>query len=104
MVTGRTKGMTDRVSGNVVLLAAQRDDADGNPTEEYVLLRVDQYGRLRTTAEAGGAVGRTKGVTYRGTGNVMLAAAQRDDPDGEPTEEYLLLRTDEFGRLRVDES
>ena len=104
MVTSRTKGATDRVKGNVVLLAAQRDDADGNPTEEYCLLRVDQFGRLRTTAEAGGATGQTKGMTLRAVGNVILVAGQRDDPDGEPTEEYLLLRTDEFGRLRVNES
>lgn len=45
--------------------------------------------------------GRTKGVTKRRRAT-MLAAAQRDDPDGNPTEEYLLLRTDEFGRLRVN--
>ncbi len=53
MVTGRTKGMTFRGKGNVVLVAAQLDDADGNPTEEYVLLRADEFGRLRTVG--GGA-------------------------------------------------
>ncbi len=53
MVTGRTKGLTLRGKGNVVLVAAQLDDADGNPTEEYVLLRADEFGRLRTVG--GGA-------------------------------------------------
>ena len=103
VVTGRTKGMTDRVSGNVVIVAAQRDDPDGNPTEEYLFLRVDQFGRLRTTAEAAGTpvAGRTKGLTSRAIGNVTLASAQRDNPDGEPTEQYLLLRSDQFGRLRT---
>ena len=103
VVTGRTKGATDRVTGNAVLVAAQRDDPDGNPTEEYVFLRVDQFGRLRTTSEAAGTpvAGRTKGMTLRGTGRVVLGAAQRDDPDGDPTEQYLLLRADEFGRLRM---
>lgn len=44
--------------------------------------------------------GRTKGVTNRRMATI-LAAAQRDDPDGNPTEEYLLLRGDQFGRTRV---
>lgn len=103
MVTGRTKGMTDRVRGNVVLLAAQRDDGDGNPTEEYLLLRSDEFGRLRLTDETDtvAAAGRTKGATLRVTGDVVLAASQRDDPGGTPTEQYLLLRADENSRLRT---
>ncbi len=103
VVTGRTKGATLRVTGNTVLLAAQRDDPDGNPTNEYILLRVDQFGRLRTTSEAAGTpvAGRTQGMTQRVTGNVVLGSAQRDNPDGEPTEQYLMLRVDEFGRLRM---
>ncbi len=103
MVTGRTKGMTDRVRGNVVLAAAQRDDADGNPTEEYLLLRSDESGQLRVTGEsvAATAVGRSKGMTLRATDNVVLGATQRDDPGGTPTEEYLLLRADQNGLLRT---
>ncbi len=103
VVMGRTKGLTLRAEGNVVIVAAQRDDPDGNPTEEYLFLRVDQFGRLRTTSEAAGTPvsGRTHGMTQRVTGNVVLGSAQRDDPDGNPTEQYLLLRSDEFGRLRM---
>lgn len=56
MVTGRTKGFTLRGKGNVVLVAAQLDDADGNPTEEYVLLRADEFGRLRTVGGGGAGV------------------------------------------------
>lgn len=61
MVTGRTKGLTFRGKGNVVLVAAQLDDADGNPTEEYVLLRADEFGRLRTIDA--GAVATFLGLT-----------------------------------------
>lgn len=52
---GRTKGTSLRGKGDVVLVAAQLDDADGNPTEQYVLLRADEFGRLRTIAVGGGA-------------------------------------------------
>ncbi len=56
MVTGRTKGVTDRAAGNVVFVAAQRDDFDGNPTEEYLLLRATPNGLLRVAdPNAGGA-------------------------------------------------
>jgi hypothetical protein len=103
MVSGRTKGVTDRARGNVFLVAAQRDDGDGNSTEEYLLLRSDEFGRLRLTDETDdvAAAGRTKGATFRVTGDVVLAGSQRDDPDGTPTEQYLLLRADENGRLRT---
>ena len=103
MVTGRTKGMTARAAGNAALLAAQRDDPDGNPTEEYLLLRSDENGSLRLTDEPQlvDAAGQPKGLTLRVTGDVVLAAAQRDDGDGDPTEEYLLLRVDQFGQLRT---
>lgn len=103
MVTGRTKGMTDRVRGNVVLMAAQRDDGDGNPTEGYLLLRSDENGQVRVTGEtvSATAVGRSKGMTLRATGNVVLGATQRDDAGGTPTEEYLLLRANENGLLRT---
>ncbi len=103
MVTGRTKGMTDRVRGNVVLMAAQRDDGAGNPTEEYLLLRSDEFGQIRVTGETVSttAVGRSKGLTLRATDNVVLGATQRDDPGGTPTEQYLLLRANENGLLRT---
>lgn len=103
MVTGRTKGMTLRAKGTVRLLAAQRDDGDGNPTEEYLLLRSDEFGQLRVTGETVSttAVGRSKGMTLRAKGNVVLGATQRDDPGGTPTEEYLLLRANENGLLRT---
>lgn len=103
MVTGRTKGMTYRAVGNVVIPAAQADDADGNPTEEYILLRADEFGRVRFTGESDDipASGRTKGMTLRTTGNVVLGATQRDGPSGTPTEQYLLLRADENGLLRT---
>lgn len=103
MVTGRTKGMTDRVSGNVVLMAAQRDDGDGNPTEQYLLLRSDEFGQVRVTGETVSttAVGRSKGMTLRAKDKAILGAAQRDDPGGTPTEEYLLLRANENGLLRT---
>lgn len=103
MVTGRTKGMTARVKGNVKLFAAQRDDGTGNPTEEYLLLRSDENGVLRVTGETvcTTAVGRSKGMTLRATDNVVLGATQHDDPGGTPTEEYLLLRADQNGLLRT---
>lgn len=103
MVTGRTKAMTFRAKGNARLLAAQRDDPDGNPSEQYLLLRSDEFGQLRVTAETAptAAAGYTKGMTFRVTGNVVLGAAQRDDPGGTPTEQYLLLRADENGLLRT---
>ena len=101
MVTGRTKGVTDRVKGNVVLGAAQHDDGDGNPTEQYLLLRADENGRLRVETGDGVVTGRTKGLTDRAKGRVVLLAAQREDGDGNPTDEYLLLRADENGRLRT---
>lgn len=81
MVTGRTKGMTLRGKGNVVLVAAQLDDADGNPTEQYVFLRADEFGRLRTVDA--GAVATFLGLTdtpasYLGQGllNVRVNAAE----------------------------
>lgn len=103
MVQGRSKGMTYRGKGNVVLVAAQRDDGDGNPTEEYLLLRSDENGSVRVTGETVSttAVGRSKGMTLRATGKVVLGATQRDDPGGTPTEEYLLLRANENGLLRT---
>ncbi len=106
MVTGRTKGVTQRAKGNVILVAAQRDDGDGSPTEEYLILRSDQFGQLEMTSGGAGAMvsGRTKGVTERAVGSVVLVAAQRDDPDGNPTDEYLILRADQFGQLRVIDS
>ena len=45
-IEGSTKGMTFRVSGNVSLIALQRDDGDGNPTEEYLIARSDEHGRI----------------------------------------------------------
>ena len=45
-VEGSTKGMTFRASGNVSLIAVQRDDGDGNPTEEYLIARGDEHGRI----------------------------------------------------------
>ncbi len=81
MVTGRTKGFTLRGKGNVVLVAAQLDDADGNPTEQYVFLRADEFGRLRTIGA--GAVATFLGLTdtpgsYLGQGllNVRVNAAE----------------------------
>lgn len=61
MVTGRSKGVTFRGKGNVVLVAAQLDDPDGNPTEEYVFLRADEFGRLRTIDA--GAIATFLGLT-----------------------------------------
>ena len=102
MVTGRTKRLTDRVKGNVVLGAAQRDDSAGNPTEQYLLLRADENGRLRVISGGDDVVtGRTKGLTDRAVGNVVLLAAQVEDGEGNPTEQYILLRADENGLLRT---
>ncbi len=79
---GRTKGMTLRGKGNVVLVAAQLDDADGNPTEEYVLLRADEFGRLRTIDA--GAVATFLGLTdtpgsYLGQGLLTLRVNAAED-------------------------
>jgi hypothetical protein len=45
-VKGRTKGATLRVKDTSVLIWGQREDADGNPTEEYLIFRVDEHGRV----------------------------------------------------------
>lgn len=45
-VEGRTKGATQRVTGSAVLIFAQREDADGNLTEEYLVVRSDEHGRV----------------------------------------------------------
>lgn len=60
---------------------------------------LDDFGGGTVVVPPPAPTGRTKGVTYRRT--TVLGAAQRDDPDGNPTEEYLLVRTDEFGQVRT---
>lgn len=45
-VIDRTKGATFRVSGDTVLIFGQREDAEGNLTEEYLAFRVDEHGRV----------------------------------------------------------
>ncbi len=68
MVTGRTKGLTYRGKGNVVLVAAQREGADGTPSEEYILLRADEFGRLRTVGSGGGGAGTNDLRMVKGLG------------------------------------
>lgn len=46
MVEGRTKGATARAAGSPALLFGQREDADGEMTQEYLIVRVDEHGRV----------------------------------------------------------
>lgn len=82
---GRTKGMTLRGKGNVVLVAAQLDDPDGNPTEEYVLLRADEFGRLRTVSPLGDveipiSASSLKGTGTNGAGDATQLPESAEEP------------------------